>query len=210
RAGDRLLPGPRRGSDRQEGSCQRPPGDGWRRSRGPHLYPAVCPPGGCQRHYRHHQSPAPEGQRKFCELRHKILRHPSAGGKSADFFSRLAIIGDFLITPALVSYPMRTLAIALLCSLFSVSLSLQALTFRLTGDEVVGDNLVIKTKYEDTFVELGHIYGLGFRELIQANPDVLPWVPGEGTEVTLPLSFIVPVETREAIVLNLAEFRVYH
>jgi L,D-transpeptidase ErfK/SrfK len=105
---------------------------------------------------------------------------------------------------------MRTLAIALLCSLFSVSLSLQALTFRLTGDEVVGDNLVIKTKYEDTFVELGHIYGLGFRELIQANPDVLPWVPGEGTEVTLPLSFIVPVETREAIVLNLAEFRVYH
>lgn len=90
---------------------------------------------------------------------------------------------------------------------------LQALTFRLEGDEVVGANSVIEARYEDTFVALGSQYGLGFRELIDANPDVLPWVPGEGTVLNLPLSFILPYQglsERESIVLNLAEFRLYH
>ena len=88
---------------------------------------------------------------------------------------------------------------------------LQALTFRLDGDDVVGNPMTMKTAYEDTFVAIGKVYGLGFRELLQANPDVLPWVPGEGTEITLPLSFILPAaEDRESIVLNLAEFRLYH
>jgi L,D-transpeptidase ErfK/SrfK len=101
----------------------------------------------------------------------------------------------------------------LLFGLLLASAFATALTFRTDGNEVVGDVLQIKTKYEDTFVDLGHIYGLGFRELQDANPDVLPWVPGEGTEVTLPLSFIVPAEGltgKENIVLNLAEFRLYH
>ena len=88
----------------------------------------------------------------------------------------------------------------------------QSLTFPLTGDEVVGEVQTIETRYEDTFVALGHTYGLGFRELVDANPGVLPWVPGEGTEVTLPLSFILPPaqQDQELIVLNLAEFRLYH
>ncbi|MAT51199.1 MAG: hypothetical protein CMK32_08450 [Porticoccaceae bacterium] len=101
--------------------------------------------------------------------------------------------------------------------LFSIAVvafspALQALTFRLpaNGDAVVGDNMTYTAKYEDTFVALGHIYGLGYREIVAANPDINPWVPGENTELTLPLSFILPKEDREAIVLNLAEFRLYH
>ena len=100
--------------------------------------------------------------------------------------------------------------LALLLCCFAAATPALALTFRLTGDEVVGAPMTIKARYEDTFVALGKTYGLGFRELIQANPGVLPWVPGEGTELTLPLSFILPREEREAIVLNLAEFRLYH
>ncbi len=90
--------------------------------------------------------------------------------------------------------------------------SVQALTFRLpdNNDEVVGHNMAYTASYEDTFVALGHIYGLGFREMLNANPGVHPWVPGEGTQLTLPLSYIIPQENREAIVLNLAEFRMYH
>ena len=105
----------------------------------------------------------------------------------------------------------RPLAALLLTALW-LPASLHALTFRLpeNGDSVVGDNMTLKTKYEDTFVAIGRIYGLGFREMMEANPGVHPWVPGEGTEITLPLSFILPEESREAIVLNLAEFRLYH
>lgn len=102
-------------------------------------------------------------------------------------------------------------SLLLLCALFSAQV--QALTFRLDGNEVVGEPITMRTDYEDTFVELGRVYGLGFRELMQANPGVLPWVPGEGTEIVLPLSFILPRGVGgdgETIVLNLAEFRMYH
>ncbi|MGD9659634.1 MAG: L,D-transpeptidase family protein [Porticoccaceae bacterium] len=108
---------------------------------------------------------------------------------------------------------MRALSFAiLLFSLISTAPVVQALTFRLDGNDVVGETLRVKTRYEDTFVGLGHIYGLGFRAMMNANPDVLPWVPGEGTEVILPLSFILPRHDgdHEAIILNLAEFRLYH
>ncbi len=102
--------------------------------------------------------------------------------------------------------------ILLLLAVLWLPASLQALTFRLpdNGDSVVGDNPTLRTQYEDTFVAIGRIYGLGFREMVDANPGVHPWVPGDGTEITLPLSFILPREEREAIVLNLAEFRLYH
>jgi len=104
------------------------------------------------------------------------------------------------------------LTATLLAVAFLVSASVQALTFRLpeNNDEVVGDNMTYTTGYEDTFVAIGRVYGLGFRQMMNANPDVHPWVPGEGTEITLPLSYILPQESREAIVLNLAEFRMYH
>ncbi|GIX31834.1 MAG: hypothetical protein KatS3mg124_2306 [Porticoccaceae bacterium] len=86
----------------------------------------------------------------------------------------------------------------------------RALTFPLTGDEVVGKAVTIATRYEDTFVSLGKRFGVGFRELTWANPGVLPWVPGEGTAVVIPTRFVLPAEDREAVVLNLAEFRLYH
>ena len=101
----------------------------------------------------------------------------------------------------------------ILLSLILVSTYCQALTFRLGSEEVVGNILEIEARYEDTFVVLGHRYGLGYRELLDANPEVLPWVPGEGTKIQLPLSFILPSQglvERETIVLNLAEFRLYH
>ena len=108
---------------------------------------------------------------------------------------------------------MRALSfLILLFSLATTAPSVEALTFRLDGNNVVGETMRIKTRYEDTFVGLGHVYGLGFRAMMNANPDVLPWVPGEGTEVILPLSFILPRHDgdKEQIILNLAEFRLYH
>ena len=104
---------------------------------------------------------------------------------------------------------MRFLILTAFLSSLAAS-AVQALTFPFTGDTVVGELQTIRTKYEDTFVDLGHTYGLGFRHLQSANPGVLPWVPGEGTELTLPTAFVLPYETREAIVINLPEFRLYH
>ncbi len=60
--------------------------------------------------------------------------------------------------------------------------------FLLTSEDqrVVGQVQVIEAQYEDTFVDIARVYNLGFDELVEANPGVDPWLPGEGTRVVLP------------------------
>lgn len=78
------------------------------------------------------------------------------------------------------------------------------------GDDVIGQTLHIQTAYEDTFVALARRYNVGFNELRLANPDVDPWLPGEGTDVVIPKQYILPDAPRRGIVVNLAEMRVYY
>jgi L,D-transpeptidase ErfK/SrfK len=83
--------------------------------------------------------------------------------------------------------------------------------FRLSpGQDVVGEIQVIRANYEDTFVDIASAYGLGFDELVAANPDIDPWLPGEGTRVVLPTRFVLPVAARDGLVLNIAAKRLYY
>jgi L,D-transpeptidase ErfK/SrfK len=75
--------------------------------------------------------------------------------------------------------------------------------------EVVGTLQVIHARHEDTFVDIARTYNLGFDELLEANPDVDPWLPGEGTRVILPTQFILPNAPHEGIVINLASKRLF-
>jgi L,D-transpeptidase ErfK/SrfK len=76
--------------------------------------------------------------------------------------------------------------------------------------QVVGEPSRVVARYEDTFVSLARTYNLGFDELVQANPGVDPWLPGEGTEVVLPTQFVLPNAPRTGIVINLPELRLYY
>ncbi|KQQ60054.1 hypothetical protein ASF84_04895 [Pseudomonas sp. Leaf127] len=78
------------------------------------------------------------------------------------------------------------------------------------GEDIVGQEQVIEAQYEDTFADLGTRYGLGYLEMIAANPGVDAWLPGAGTKITLPTRFILPPGPREGIVINLAEYRLYY
>ena len=78
------------------------------------------------------------------------------------------------------------------------------------GSSVVGTTQVITAKYEDTFVKLARQYNLGFEEMKQANPDVDPWLPGEGTQIVLPTQFVLPSAPRQGVVINLPEMRLYY
>ncbi len=75
--------------------------------------------------------------------------------------------------------------------------------------DVVGGLVRVQTEFEDTFVSLGQRHGLGYEELLAANPGVDPWLPGAGTQIVLPSLFVLPDAPREGIVLNLAEMRLY-
>jgi L,D-transpeptidase ErfK/SrfK len=78
------------------------------------------------------------------------------------------------------------------------------------GVDAVGQLQVIRAKYEDTFVDIARTYGLGYGELVAANPGVDPWLPGEGTVILLPTRFLLPNAAREGIVLNIAVKRLFY
>lgn len=73
----------------------------------------------------------------------------------------------------------------------------------------IGEMETYTAVYEDTLVHLARKHGLGFVEVRAANPDLDPWIPGEGAKVILPKMHILPDTKREGIVVNLPEMRVY-
>jgi len=78
------------------------------------------------------------------------------------------------------------------------------------SQELIGELQVVRTNYEDTFVDLARSYGLGFDELVAANPDVDPWLPGGGTSIILPTRHILPDGPKEGVVLNIAARRLFY
>jgi L,D-transpeptidase ErfK/SrfK len=75
---------------------------------------------------------------------------------------------------------------------------------------VVGVPQVVFTSSNDTLPDFARAYGLGYDELIAANPDIDPWLPGENTPVLLPTQFVLPDVPREGIVLNIASKRLFY
>ncbi len=78
------------------------------------------------------------------------------------------------------------------------------------GYDVIGSVSTITARYEDTLVDIARRHGLGYTDVVRANPDVNVWVPGEGAEIILPNRFVLPPGPREGLVLNLAEYRMYY
>jgi L,D-transpeptidase ErfK/SrfK len=78
------------------------------------------------------------------------------------------------------------------------------------GQDVIGQISTVVTTYDDTLVDIARRHGLGYQDIVRANPTVNAWVPGEGTEVILPNRFVLPPGPRTGLVLNLAEYRMYY
>jgi L,D-transpeptidase ErfK/SrfK len=78
------------------------------------------------------------------------------------------------------------------------------------GNDVVGAVTTIEARQEDTLIDIGRRHGLGYEEIVRANPDVDVWLPGEGTRIVLPTRFVLPPGPRHGLVLNLPEYRLYY
>jgi L,D-transpeptidase ErfK/SrfK len=62
----------------------------------------------------------------------------------------------------------------------------------------------------ETLIELAREYDVGYNEITAANENIDPWVPGRGTEVILPTSWVLPSVPVNEIIINLAEMRLYY
>ena len=78
------------------------------------------------------------------------------------------------------------------------------------GNDVVGAVTIIQARADDTLIDIARRHGLGYQDIVRANPQVDTWLPGEGTEVVLPTRYVLPPGERRGLILNLAEYRLYY
>ena len=125
----------------------------------------------------------------------------------------------------MVTAPRSLLLPALLigagCATFEPDVALQdrplqdpidANTFVLSSAKqtVVGEPQVVFTRAEDTLSDIARTYGLGYDEIVAANPSVDPWLPGENTAVLLPTQYVLPDAPQRGVILNIATKRLFY
>jgi L,D-transpeptidase ErfK/SrfK len=84
--------------------------------------------------------------------------------------------------------------------------------FTLAGAEqtVIGEPQIVFTTADDTFSDLARTYGLGYDDILDANPGVDPWLPGEGAAVLLPTQYVLPAAPHRGVILNIASKRLFY
>ena len=105
----------------------------------------------------------------------------------------------------------RSLIFGATALLASIPQFVLAATYAINAnDTVLGEVQYVNAKHEDTFLDIGRAYSVGYEEMVAANPGVDPWLPGAGTRVLIPSRYILPDAPREGIVVSLAEHRLYY
>ncbi|MGI9309335.1 MAG: L,D-transpeptidase family protein [Gammaproteobacteria bacterium] len=105
---------------------------------------------------------------------------------------------------------LRPLALMLTCAPLVSALAAERVFEISAENSVIGASGMVKSEFEDTLLDIGREYGLGYEEITLANPSVDPWVPGDGTAVNLPTRFVLPAADRRGLVINIAEYRLYY
>lgn len=100
--------------------------------------------------------------------------------------------------------------IAMACMAWLAPVSAETFWLPREGDSVVGHLQGAVATQEDTLLDIGRRYNVGYEELKLANPGVDPWIPGEGTLIVIPSRYVLPRAPQDGIVLNLAELRLYY
>jgi L,D-transpeptidase ErfK/SrfK len=75
---------------------------------------------------------------------------------------------------------------------------------------VYGRNETYRTKEGESLIEVARNFNIGFNAIAQANPELDPFVPGEGVVVAIPMQWILPDVQPVGIVINLSDYRLYH
>jgi len=93
-----------------------------------------------------------------------------------------------------------------------VTSTIHATTFTLVDptERVIGYNFVVFSHDEDTLLDIARRFDIGYREIVNANPTIDPWLPGANQRVLVPNQFILPDTAQQGIVINLAEMRLYY
>ncbi|HET8808473.1 MAG TPA: L,D-transpeptidase family protein, partial [Methylophaga sp.] len=59
-------------------------------------------------------------------------------------------------------------------------------------------------------LDIARSFDLGYGDIVNANPNLDAWVPGDNQRVIVPTRFILPNAPRQGIVVNIPEMRLYY
>lgn len=106
----------------------------------------------------------------------------------------------------------RRAAVLVLAALTGFALpGLRAETLALEpGSDLVGALATVRSTYEETLTDIARRAGLGYEDMVRANPGVDPWLPGDNAEILLPTRYVLPEGTRQGVLVNIAEYRLYY
>jgi L,D-transpeptidase ErfK/SrfK len=102
------------------------------------------------------------------------------------------------------------LATGLMGSLLVTSSRAAVFTLPPDGSSLIGQDQGIQTQSSDTLLDLARRFSVGYWEIQEANPKVDMWLPGQGTNLTIPGRFIVPPVDHKGIVINLPQHRMFY
>ena len=77
-------------------------------------------------------------------------------------------------------------------------------------DDMLGAPGSVVVDAEDTLLDVGPRFDVGYVAMRLANPGVDPWLPRGGTAIAIPSAHLLPDAPRTGIVINLPELRLYY
>jgi len=102
------------------------------------------------------------------------------------------------------------LAAGVLGTLLAPSSGAAVFTLPPDGGSLIGQDQQIQSQSADTLLDLARKFSVGYWEIQEANPKVDMWLPGQGTAITIPGTFIVPPVEHNGIVINLPQHRLFY
>jgi L,D-transpeptidase ErfK/SrfK len=75
---------------------------------------------------------------------------------------------------------------------------------------VIGFPQAYTLRKQDTLLDIARYFDLGFNEIAGAYPDIDPWLPNPGDELSIPTWWVLPRSGNEGIVVNIPEMRLYY
>jgi L,D-transpeptidase ErfK/SrfK len=79
------------------------------------------------------------------------------------------------------------------------------------NETVIGKLRIYTIKKNESLIEIARKFGIGYNEIVDANPGLDPFVPGPGKTVSIPSAWILPeMSDYEGIIINLSEMRLYY
>jgi len=80
----------------------------------------------------------------------------------------------------------------------------------LRAQTVIGSPRAYFVQKKDTLLDIARYFDLGYNEIVGAYPDVDPWVPSLGDELSIPTFWVLPKSGYEGVVVNIPEMRLYY